>query len=293
MLNLQTLKLTVAARRPVGTDTGADASAPDIASSDWDVLFNAVKDRLRGVVGDRLAALSDSHDDVLRTRVGVLECVAALEHLHTMLHLEVSRREQLEADLLAERRALEEARAELLGTQASERRAHYRSLHDSLTALPNRDFFHERLADALGAARAAHQQVAVLYLDLDGFKPINDKHGHDVGDSLLCIVAARLNSALRTEDVVGRLGGDEFGCLLVDMPGREPLARLAHKLFDAVSAPLQIGALALRVCPSIGIAISREDDTSAELLLKNADIAMYHAKRHGTGHAFFDWRPER
>jgi diguanylate cyclase (GGDEF)-like protein len=128
----------------------------------------------------------------------------------------------------------------------------------------------------------------VLYLDLDGFKPINDLHGHDAGDELLRIVAARLARSIRAEDMVCRLGGDEFACLLSDPLNRERLGHLACKLFDAVSAPLQLGPLKLTVRPSIGIAVCPTDGATTDALLKCADAAMYRAKRHQSGYAFFD-----
>ena len=130
----------------------------------------------------------------------------------------------------------------------------------------------------------------MLYLDLDGFKPINDIYGHATGDELLKIVAARLNQAVRSEDMVSRLGGDEFACLLSDLPSREQLSHMACKLFDAVSAPVKIGQLTLTVRPSIGMAMCHDDGATAEELIKNADVAMYRAKRQQSGYAFFDER---
>jgi diguanylate cyclase (GGDEF)-like protein len=156
--------------------------------------------------------------------------------------------------------------------------ARHLAFHGSLTSLPNRDFFRERLDHALAHAEPERQVLALLYFDVDGFKPINDAHGHDAGDELPRIVAARLTRAARAEDLVGRLGGDEFACLLGGLAGRE----------HVVSAPIQIGKLELSVRPSIGIAMCTAHGVTAEALLKSADSAMYHAKRHQTGYAFFD-----
>ena len=180
------------------------------------------------------------------------------------------------------------SRAELAGTRDGERRARHLALHDGLTSLPNRRFFRERLDHALSQVAPQRPAIAVLYLDLDGFKPINDAHGHATGDELLKIVAARLARAVRAGDMVGRLGGDEFACLLADSLNREQLTQLANKLVDAVSAPLQVGPLKLTVRPSIGIAICPTDGITAEALLNSADAAMYRAKRHNCGFAFFD-----
>jgi diguanylate cyclase (GGDEF)-like protein len=130
-----------------------------------------------------------------------------------------------------------------------------------------------------------------MYIDLDGFKPVNDLHGHDIGDQLLRIIAARMSRTVRGEDMVSRLGGDEFACLLADVPDREAVSRLACKLFDAVAAPVKLGALELSVRPSIGIATCPGDGVSGAQLMKHADAAMYHAKRQRCGYAFFDQGP--
>ena len=265
----------------------------DVAIGDWGGLLSAVQSRLRLAVGERLveALAPQVHDTAGRIQASVLECVAALDPLHATLKHELGRRQQLEREVLDARTALAQARADLVGTQAGERRARHLALHDSLTSLPNRSFFRERLDDALADPEPRRQALAVLYIDLDGFKRINDTHGHDAGDELLSIVAARLTRAVRAEDMVSRLGGDEFACLLGRLPSRKQLCHVACKLIDAVSAPVKIGKLQLIVRPSIGIAICPSDGATAEALLKNADTAMYSAKRRRTGHEFFDQLP--
>ena len=134
--------------------------------------------------------------------------------------------------------------------------------------------------------------MAVLYLDLDDFKPINDEYGHDTGDELLKIVAARLARAVRAHDLVSRVGGDEFACLLLDVPSREQLSHMACKLLDAVAAPIKLGELELTVRTSIGIATNTDPCASAAVLIRSADAAMYVAKRRKCGYAFFDERAE-
>jgi len=283
-------------------DVGSDANvaplerpalqglASDVAIGDWDDLLSAVKARIRSTIGEWLAATPGPqlHDIAGRFHASVQECMEALDQLHTTLTHELGRRQQLEREVLHAQTALAQARAELAGTQAEEMRARHLALHDSLTSLPNRDFFRARLDHALAHAEPQCQVLAVLYFDLDRFKPINDAHGHDAGDELLRIVAARLVRAVRAQDMVGRLGGDEFACLLGGLADREQLSHLACKLFDVVSAPIQIGKLELTVRPSIGIAICPDHGATSEALLKNADAAMYHAKRHQTAYAFFD-----
>ena len=265
----------------------------DVAFGDWDDLFRAVKARLTLIVGEQLAAPTEPQvlETAGRIRASVLECVAALDQLQTTLTHEFVRREQLEREVFDAQTALALARVEPAGTHVGESRARHLALHDSLTSLPNRRFFRKRVEHALGHAEPQRQALAVLHLDLDGFKPINDTHGHDAADELLRIVAMRLARAVRAEDVVSRLGGDQFACLLEGLPTREQLSHLACKLFDAVSAPLKIGDLKLTVRPSIGIAMCPADGATAEALLRSADAAMCRAKRQKTGYAFWSEAP--
>jgi diguanylate cyclase len=276
-------------RPPGASPTTALELAFDVAIGDWEDLLSAVKSRLGNIAAELLAAaaapqLADTR--IGRSQASVSECVSALDQLHTTLRHELARRGLLEEELAGLKATLAQARRELLGTQAGERQARHRALHDSLTALPNRSFFRERLAHTLGRGQAP--ALTLLYFDLDGFKPINDTHGHDTGDALLKIVAARLMRAVRAGDMVSRLGGDEFACLLDRLPSRQQLSHLACKLLDAIAAPAQIDALMLSVRPSIGIVTCNGDGMSADMLLKHADAAMYRAKRQKTGYAFFD-----
>jgi diguanylate cyclase len=267
------------------------APAPaGVAIVDWDDLLSAVVARLRQTalsrVGDRIAPAT-SLDGNSRAFRDVLECVSVLDQLQASFKTELDRQQILHREVVEAHRALALARAELAGTRAGERRARHQSQHDHLTALPNRGFFRERLRCELAHAAARNRSIAVLYLDLDGFKPINDTHGHDTGDKLLRIIATRLKHSVRAEDMVSRLGGDEFGCVVADLPGREQLVQLACKLFNAVSAPAKVGERTIAVRPSIGIAVYPDCGTTADALIQSADAAMYHAKRHQSGYAFF------
>jgi diguanylate cyclase (GGDEF)-like protein len=271
-------------------EPSASLTSRDIAAEDWEALMNAVKARLERAVADLPHEAPDQapkHTPGF-IRSSVLECVAALDHLHSTLLHELARCQQLKREVLNAQSALIQARSELVGTRAGERRARHLAMHDGLTALPNRMHFHERIEKALNGSDPQRPALALLYLDLDGFKAINDTHGHEAGDEMLKIIAARLTRAVRGGDLVSRLGGDEFACLVAGSIGRQHLERLATKVFDAVSAPMKIGRHELAVRPSIGIAICPADGETAEALLKNADAAMYHAKRHGLGHAFGD-----
>ena len=200
-----------------------------------------------------------------------MECVDAFEHLRATALREWQRP--------AER---------ISSTLSLERQAHQSALHDSLTSLPNRGFFRTLLDQALAHIQAERSALAVLYLDLDGFKAINQAHGHAIGDELLKLVGARLSRTVRAGDMVSRLGDDEFACLPADPMDSDQLSRLARKLFDAVSGPFRIGMLEITVRPSIGIAISPAHGTTTQVLLERAEDAMYRAKENHAGFAFFD-----
>lgn len=188
------------------------------------------------------------------------------------------------------RRELEELvahlRARLSAVSAEAKYARHCALHDELTGVANRTLFMDRLNHSLIEARRHSRHVALLFVDLDGFKQVNDLLGHNAGDQLLITVARRLSAALRAEDTVGRFGGDEFVCLFQDVPDRSHLARLAIKLGAAISSPCTVGGHRVKIRGSIGIAVSPRDGAVAEVLLKAADAAMYRAKISGQGHAF-------
>jgi diguanylate cyclase (GGDEF)-like protein len=218
--------------------------------------------------------------------------LSAVQQLRRTVAVERRRRRQLEREVLAARSALVRARADLAGSKAGEQQARHLALHDGLTSLPNRRFFVEQLGQALARVSPDSPALAVLYLDLNDFKPINDQYGHEAGDELLRIIAARLSRVVRAEDMMSRLGGDEFACLAAESLNRELLGHLAGKLLDAVSAPLKLGTLTLSVRPSIGIATYPADGTTADALLRSADAAMYRAKQQQIGYHFCDRRAD-
>jgi diguanylate cyclase (GGDEF)-like protein len=282
------------ARAESSIESGVQSARPKlitgVAIEDYDDLLGAVTERLRQTVSEGPAAAKPLQAGAVSDNVksSMLECVEALDQLHMTLKDDLERRRLLELEVASAKIALERTRAELIDTEAEARRANHLALHDSLTALPNRGFFRERLEYALKLMTLQNRPFAVLYLYLDGFKPVNDTHGHNAGDELLKIVAARLTRAVRAEDMVSRLGGDEFACLLADLPCREQLGQLAQKLYESVSAPVKIGHLRIQISPSIGIAMCPVDGTNADSLINNADTAMYHAKQLQSGHLFFD-----
>lgn len=152
---------------------------------------------------------------------------------------------------------------------------------DPLTGLHNRRVFLDRLEQAVRVGQRTRQRFALLYLDLDNFKHVNDTLGHDAGDTLLCAVGDRLLGCVRNEDSVARIGGDEFAILMCEVVGVESASVVANKVLDALRSPVNVGGHALHVTASIGITIAPDDGDSAETLLKNADLALYRAKKHG------------
>ncbi len=162
-----------------------------------------------------------------------------------------------------------------------EEQIEYQAYHDALTGLPNRRLFRDRLTVALAHARRMKHPLAVMFLDLDRFKVVNDTLGHSTGDELLKAVGMRLQTSLREEDSIARMGGDEFTILLADLKTPDDAAKIAQKVLDTVAQPLRIDDTELFVTTSIGIALFPSDGDSAEALLANSDRAMYRAKDAG------------
>ena len=160
----------------------------------------------------------------------------------------------------------------------AEDRLRFLALHDPLTRLPNRALFHDRFAVALRRAQRDHEHLAVLYLDLDDFKRINDGYGHEVGDRLLCEVARNLERCVRSSDTVARLGGDEFALILVNIEPRELEGSILDRVRAALARPLEVDGAAVEVSASIGAAVYPVDGDDQESLLRRADASMYARK---------------
>ena len=155
------------------------------------------------------------------------------------------------------------------------------ALHDALTGLPNRRLLMDRLSLAIAHARRNTSAMAVMFLDLDGFKQINDTLGHDAGDTLLSMVADRLVAAVREEDTVARMGGDEFVIGLWELSHADDVAQLVSKVIQAVSQPYRIQGRDVRITTSVGVSIYPLHGEAGETLMKRADQALYEAKRAG------------
>ena len=184
----------------------------------------------------------------------------------------------------AETQILTELAADLsfaLDHQARQERLSHFAYHDVLTGLPNRRLLHKHLKQELARARRLKSMVAVVFIDLDHFKSVNDTLGHSAGDRLLCEVSTRILSCTREGDIVARLGGDEFVMVLPMQSDRETIAPAIQRVLETVSRPLRLGNRKLEVGCSIGVAVYPQDGKDSETLLHNADAAMYRAKHTG------------
>ncbi|MCW2239038.1 PAS domain S-box protein [Azospirillum canadense] len=183
---------------------------------------------------------------------------------------DITKRKQIEAEL-----------------RRSEAEKGHMAHHDALTGLPNRRLFFDRLDLAMARAQRCGHSVALLFIDLDGFKKVNDTHGHDCGDHVLRIAAARIVDCLRKSDAVARIGGDEFTVTLEDVALASDASRVADKIIDAVSVPIPVHGRTAVIGASIGIALYPSDGQDAHALLNAADAAMYRAKQAGRGKRVF------
>ncbi len=197
----------------------------------------------------------------------------------------VRARDELEVRVVERTAELETTNAQLQGEiyerMQAEQRIWHMAHHDALTGLPNRALLLDRLSQSLVQAARHDSHIAVLFLDLDRFKSINDTLGHHIGDELLKHVAERLRAVVRAVDTVSRLGGDEFVVVLQEVAGTDDAVIVAEKILTALAPAVHIEGHQLRATPSIGISLFPEDGSDAYTLMKNADTAMYHAKAEG------------
>jgi diguanylate cyclase (GGDEF)-like protein len=194
----------------------------------------------------------------------------------------------LETALTQSRMELADISAALSLAQQQASEAQVRALHDSLTGLPNRELFDDRLAQAIALADRHEWTLAVMFLDIDEFKNINDAYGHTAGDAALKIIAQRLQQYGRGEDTVCRNGGDEFLYLLMNPRGRKNIEHIANSMWRTIAQPVAVADAKLAIKSSIGIAIYPEHGVNGDQLIKNADAAMYRAKNRSRGVVFFD-----
>jgi diguanylate cyclase (GGDEF)-like protein len=174
--------------------------------------------------------------------------------------------------------------------QEQEESARHRILHDALTGLPNRILFNDRLEHGLAQALRHNRSLAVMFIDLNGFKAVNDTYGHDAGDSVLQSIATRLLDRIRSEDTACRHGGDEFLYLLAEAGSEQSISYVAERIIRTIQEPCAISShdteISVSISASIGIAIAPKDGITVDRLIKSADSAMYRAKQQKSGHSF-------
>jgi diguanylate cyclase (GGDEF)-like protein len=243
---------------------------PELVPVDFLTQILAQSKHIRGLV-QQAAAAEDA-----AARGQLLEAGAGLTALDALLQGEIQERTLLDHQLAA---AFEQ--------EEGSRKA---SLHDRLTGLPNRVLLHDRLEHGIAQATRHRWLLAVMFVDLNEFKHINDTHGHQAGDAVLQSIATRLAHTTRHEDTVSRYGGDEFVCLLTPLHEQKHIATIATKLLAAIQAPCEVcgreSLVKLSVRGSIGIAVFPKDGASAADLIRRADEAMYVAKANQSGFAF-------
>jgi diguanylate cyclase (GGDEF)-like protein len=231
-------------------------------------------------LSDRLLVLKKPFDPI-----EVLQVAYALARKWSLERQAKRRLDQLEADVLERSRALEERNRDLkrqiVAREQAEQTIRHVATHDSLTGLPNRILLTDRLEHAVKRAKRSKNRVAVLMLDIDHFKEVNDVWGHAAGDELLRQVAVRLSAELRGGDTVARMGGDEFVVILDDLDSAEMANQVAQRILERFAEAFSIDGHTHQVSPSIGISVYPSDSTTIETLLKTADMAMYHVKKSG------------
>jgi diguanylate cyclase (GGDEF)-like protein/PAS domain S-box-containing protein len=163
----------------------------------------------------------------------------------------------------------------------------YMAHYDILTGLPNRVYFYNRFAHAIAYAKRDMSKIALLFLDIDGFKEVNDAHGHNIGDMVLQGVSERLQQCVRESDIVSRIGGDELAVVLTQLASRDDAEKAGAKIIESISKPFTFEDIVCTIGVSIGIVIYPDDGKETEILLKKADIAMYQVKESGKNNLRF------
>jgi len=208
----------------------------------------------------------------------VAKAAGDLHQVNAELAHELVKRVDLESELAIMKTDLADVRDDLSKSQTKEEEIRRFALQDTLTGLPNRVLFEQSLDNGLIQAKRHGWGLAVLFIDIDKFKDINDTYGHGMGDKVLIMVADRLQSAIREEDTASRWAGDEFVCLLLEVKQEANVTRLAENMASRISEPCEFNGTVLSIRVSIGIAIYPADGETADMLFKNADTAMYKAK---------------
>lgn len=221
---------------------------------------------------------------------GVANALQKSEVVKTKVQDAFDKLEVVNKNLEAEIRDRNMVDLQLAAAREQEESARYAAFHDLLTGLPNRALFINRLEHGFTQAKRHDWTLAVLFMDLDGFKVLNDKYGHEAGDTILKATAQRLKDTLRDEDTISRIGGDEFLYLLTEIKDTANIPIIAEKIIEAIRAPFDLiidkVKVQAHVGVSIGIAVFPKGGTTVDMLVKHADAAMYQAKQYKSGYAF-------
>ncbi|NEX64007.1 putative bifunctional diguanylate cyclase/phosphodiesterase [Noviherbaspirillum galbum] len=222
--------------------------------------------------------------DVTERMHDTVELQQYREHLEVLVSLRTSALREANGELLKSNYRLEQAHQRL---QETEKRIRYMALHDSLTGLPNRVLLHDRVNHAIMHADRERHAIALLFIDLDNFKHVNDSLGHLAGDELLCEFASRIRRCIRKSDTLARLGGDEFVICLPKLRSTTQVGQLAQKILDTLEEPFIVRGQSLHAGASMGIGMYPGDGETVDALMQAADTAMYHAKAKGKGNYQF------
>jgi diguanylate cyclase (GGDEF)-like protein len=265
------LTLARALEKSEGVQAKVAACADDLASVN-DTMKTKIAEGEITILAQGVLADSEKVESTVQ------ECAIDLHEINKTLAQGIDDLKHTVAALARAQQALAHTEASLATAQDEEKEARHRAMHDPTTGLPNRGLFDDRLAHAISLAERHAWTLAVMFLDLDRFKSINDTHGHAAGDAVLKEIARRLSEHARDEDTVCRSGGDEFLYLLMNPQGTENIERIAGGVLKNIAQPITLGDLQLLITLSIGIAVYPEHGTTADELVKNADTAMYRAK---------------
>lgn len=274
--------------------TTLDSENPEKASSLKKLLGQSahVKELVKESSEELSTVNHDLKDEISRQKLpaGVESALQKSEVIEARVQDASDKLDVVNKDLKAEIRDRNMLDLQLAATREQEEVARHAAFHDLLTGLPNRALFIDRLEHGFTQAKRHDWALAVLFMDLDGFKLINDKYGHEAGDSILKSTAQRLKDTLREEDTISRYGGDEFIYLLTEIKDTANIAIIAQKTIEAIQAPFDLIIDKARVPThlgvSIGIAVFPKDGATVDTLVKKADAAMYQAKQNKSGYAF-------
>ena len=248
------------------------------AGTDLATVNAVLKKEMAG--GTPLARVGKALDQSEAVEVKVQEAAQELVSVNDALAAEIGERHLLEDRLSRSDVALAESRVD-------EEKSRHDAMHDATTGLPNLTLFNDRLVNALAQAQRHGWRLAVMFIDLDEFKKINDTHGHDAGDRVLQLVAQHLQASVRGGDTVSRRSGDEFLLLMLEARDKATVAAFGERIATNIAATCEVGGKTLSVKASIGIALYPEDGRSPQDLLEHADMAMYSAKQKKSGLAFY------